>query len=90
MWSAESKSAGLNWSCAHGKPGQGELDESQELNYRPIMQALLDIKYQGFVGQEFIPTGDPLVGLRQAVEHCDVWSICQVRVIFSWSQWVMI
>ena len=55
-----------------GNPGRGELDESQELNYRPIMQALLDIKYQGFVGQEFIPTGDPLVGLRQAVEHCDV------------------
>ena len=55
-----------------GNPGRGELDRSQELNYQPIMQALLDINYQGFVGQEFIPTGDPLEGLRQAVEICDV------------------
>ena len=55
-----------------GNPGRGELNQEQELNYPPIMQALLDIKYQGFVGQEFIPTGDPLAGLRQAVEICDV------------------
>ena len=55
-----------------GNPGRGELDHSQELNYPPIMQALLDIGYKGFVGQEFIPTGDPLTSLRQAVELCDV------------------
>jgi hydroxypyruvate isomerase len=55
-----------------GNPGRGELHLDQELNYRPIMQALIDIKYKGFVGQEFIPTGDPLDGLRKAVELCDV------------------
>ena len=55
-----------------GNPGRGELDHSQELNYPPIMQALLDIGYKGFVGQEFIPAGDPLTSLRQAVELCDV------------------
>ena len=55
-----------------GNPGRGELDELQEINYRPVMQALVDIGYQGYVGHEFIPTRDPLAGLRQAVSVCDV------------------
>ncbi|MCU0786351.1 MAG: TIM barrel protein [Verrucomicrobia bacterium] len=55
-----------------GNPGRGELDKKQELNFPPIMQALLDIKYSGFVGQEFIPTRDPNQGLREAVALCDV------------------
>jgi len=55
-----------------GNPGRGELDETQEINYPPIMKALAEINYQGFVGQEFIPTRDPLAGLTQAVRLCDV------------------
>ena len=55
-----------------GNPGRKELDDTQEINYPPIMRKLLDIKYKGFVGQEFIPTGDPMEGLIQAVELCDV------------------
>ena len=55
-----------------GNPGRGELDEKQEINYPPIMKALLEIKYKGFVGQEFIPTRDPLKGLTEAVQLCDV------------------
>ena len=55
-----------------GNPGRGELDNNQEINYPPIMQALLDIGYDGFVGQEFIPTRDPVIGLTEAVELCDV------------------
>jgi hydroxypyruvate isomerase len=55
-----------------GNPGRGELDQNQELNYAPIMKALLAINYKGFVGQEFIPTGNPLSSLKQAVEMCDV------------------
>jgi len=35
------------------------------------MQALADIGYTGFVGHEFIPTRNPLDGLRQAVALCD-------------------
>jgi hydroxypyruvate isomerase len=54
-----------------GNPGRGELDEQQEINYRPVMQALLDIGYRGYVGHEFIPTRDPLAGLREAVRTCD-------------------
>ncbi len=55
-----------------GNPGRGELDETQEIYYPPIMKTLLEIGYQGHVGQEFIPTRDALEGLRQAVTLCDV------------------
>jgi hydroxypyruvate isomerase len=55
-----------------GNPGRGELDDTQEIAYKPIMEALLEVGYQGYVGQEFIPTRDPLAGLRQAVSLCDV------------------
>ena len=55
-----------------GVPGRGELDMKQEINYPPIIQALVDVGYKGFVGQEFIPTRDPLIGLREAVALCDV------------------
>lgn len=55
-----------------GNPGRGELDNTQEINYPPIMQALLDVGYDGYVGQEFIPTRDPLAGLTEAVTLCDV------------------
>jgi len=55
-----------------GNPGRGELDENQEINYPPIMKALTEIGYKGYVGHEFIPTRDPFTGLKQAVELCDV------------------
>jgi hypothetical protein len=37
-----------------------------------VMTALADLNYDGYVGQEFIPTRDPLAGLREAVTVCDV------------------
>jgi hydroxypyruvate isomerase len=55
-----------------GNPGRGELDDTQEINYPPILRKLIEIKYDGYVGQEFIPTRNPLEGLRQAVRLCDV------------------
>ena len=55
-----------------GNPGRGELDEDQEVNYPAVMRKLVAIGYAGYVGQEFIPTRDPLAGLRQAVKLCDV------------------
>jgi hydroxypyruvate isomerase len=55
-----------------GNPGRGELDDKQEIAYKPIMEALVEVGYQGYVGQEFIPTRDALAGLEQAVTVCDV------------------
>jgi sugar phosphate isomerase/epimerase len=55
-----------------GAPGRGELDEKQEINYPAVIKKLVDVGYTGFVGHEFIPTRDPLAGLKQAVAACDV------------------
>ncbi len=56
-----------------GVPGRAEIDGTQELNYPPLMKALLDIGYTGFVGQEFIPVNpDKIASLAQGVEICDV------------------
>jgi hydroxypyruvate isomerase len=54
-----------------GVPGRGELDARQEINYSGVMRVLLEIGYQGYVGQEFIPTRDPDEGLAEAVKLCD-------------------
>lgn len=55
-----------------GNPGRQELDERQELQYKPIIQAIATTGYKGYLGQEFIPTGDPEVALRQAFEICNI------------------
>src|SRR5262245_16410 len=55
-----------------GNPGRAELDDRQEINYRPIMEEIAGTGYTGYVGQEFIPTGDALEGLTQAAKLCDV------------------
>jgi len=56
-----------------GNPGRGELDDTQEINYPPIMEAILETGYEEFVAQEFIPSwDDPALALRQAAQLCDV------------------
>ncbi len=56
-----------------GNPGRNEIGMNQEINYPPIMQALLDVGYQGYVGQEFIPTNpDKIAALREGVRLCDI------------------
>jgi len=55
-----------------GVPGRNELDETQELNWRRIAQAIAESGYTGFVAHEFVPKRDPLTSLRQAVQLMDV------------------
>lgn len=56
-----------------GVPGRNEIDETQELNYPAIMQAIVDTGFKGYVAQEFIPKKEDVFGsLRQAVMICDV------------------
>ena len=55
-----------------GNPGRGPIGPEQEINYRAVMQALVDIGYQGYVGHEWIPVNNPYQELKQAVEICDV------------------
>ena len=50
-----------------GVPGRHEIDETQELNYAPIMRAIVETGFQGHVAQEFIPAKpDALASLKQA------------------------
>jgi hydroxypyruvate isomerase len=55
-----------------GNPGRNEIDETQELNYRAIAQAVADLNYTGYFVHEFVPAGDPRRALERAVEICTV------------------
>ena len=56
-----------------GVPGRHEIDETQEIHYPAVMQAIVDTGFKGFVAQEFIPKrSDVLASLRQGVSICDV------------------
>jgi hydroxypyruvate isomerase len=55
-----------------GVPGRNEIGADQELNYPAIMRVIAETGYRGFVGQEFIPTRDPMQSLREAIRICDV------------------
>ena len=56
-----------------GNPGRNDLDENQEINYPPIMQAIVDSGFKGYVSHEFIPKGeDKIAALGHAVQVCDV------------------
>lgn len=59
-----------------GVPGRHEINESQELYYPAIMDAIIKTGFKGYVAQEFIPTGqtneEKLAALKDAVRRCDV------------------
>ena len=55
-----------------GNPGRNEIDESQELNYKAISKAVVEMGYKGYMAHEFIPKRDPMVSLGQAMDLCDV------------------
>ena len=43
-----------------------DLYDTQELNHPPIIKAIADTGYDGYVGHEFIPKGDPVAALEAA------------------------
>lgn len=53
-----------------GVPGRHEIDESQELYYPAIVKAIKETGYQGFLGQEFVPAGDPVQAMEEAFKIC--------------------
>ena len=54
-----------------GNPGRNDLDDSQELNYRGICQAIGATDYDLFVGHEFRPKSDPIRSLHETFAICD-------------------
>jgi hydroxypyruvate isomerase len=55
-----------------GVPGRNEIDDAQEIQYAPIMRAIVETGYKGYVGQEFIPLRDKVQSLAEAARICDV------------------
>jgi hydroxypyruvate isomerase len=55
-----------------GVPGRHELNDQQEVQWDGVMRAIAELDFKDYVAHEFVPRGDPLAGLRQAVDLCDV------------------
>jgi len=54
-----------------GVPGRGEIDETQEVNYPPIIKEIVKTGFTDFIAQEFIPTwDDPFKSLEHGVKTC--------------------
>jgi len=54
-----------------GNPGRQDPDETQELNYAGICQAIADTGYAYYVGHEYKPKGDIIESLRKTFEICN-------------------
>jgi hydroxypyruvate isomerase len=56
-----------------GNPGRHELDDTQEVNWRALANAIADTGYTGFFSHEFIPVRTPPINsLEQAYQICSV------------------
>jgi hydroxypyruvate isomerase len=59
-----------------GVPGRHEIDDTQELFYPAIMEAIKQTGFKDYVAQEFIPTGkdtkEKIGALKKAIQTCDV------------------
>jgi hydroxypyruvate isomerase len=55
-----------------GNPGRNDIDDTQEINYPAVVRAIKATGYDGYLGQEFIPRGDPVAALRDAFERCRI------------------
>jgi hydroxypyruvate isomerase len=55
-----------------GNPGRNEIDDTQELNYKAIAKAVVEMGFSGYFAHEFIPKREPLKSLAEAVDLCDV------------------
>jgi hydroxypyruvate isomerase len=56
-----------------GNPGRHDIDGSQELNYRYIAQAIVDLGFTGYLAHEYTPAEghDPIETLNKAMDICD-------------------
>lgn len=57
-----------------GVPGRHELDNTQELNWPAICEAIVETGFRGYLAHEFVPRNkqNPLMSLRSAAALCDV------------------
>ena len=57
-----------------GNPGRNQFDDTQELNYRGICAAIVELGYQGYLVHEYGPRkgSDPVKTLDEMMTICDV------------------
>lgn len=55
-----------------GNPGRHEIDQTQELNYHVVAQAIADTGYTGVISHEYTPVHDAVTSLAQAIQICTV------------------
>ncbi|GAP08251.1 hydroxypyruvate isomerase [Anaerolinea thermolimosa] len=55
-----------------GVPGRGDLDETQEIQYRAVCRAIAGAGYDLYVAHEYRPGGDVFASLESAFRVCDV------------------
>ncbi len=54
-----------------GVPGRNEINENQELNYPFIIKSIIETGYDGFLGQEFVPSKENAFdSLKEAIQIC--------------------
>ena len=54
-----------------GVPGRNDIDDSQELAYGAVCEAIAGTQYDLYLGHEFQPKAEPLEALRKAYAICD-------------------
>lgn len=57
-----------------GNPGRHDIDETQELNYHFVAEAIAALGFTGFMSHEYTPAPghDPVQTLDKAIQLCDV------------------
>jgi hydroxypyruvate isomerase len=57
-----------------GNPGRHDIDETQEINYRFVAQAIAETGYTDYISHEYSPAQghDPIEVLKKAIAICDV------------------
>ena len=55
-----------------GNPGRRDLDDAQELYYPPIVRAIVETGFNGYLCHEFSPKGDPIAALEAAFKTCSL------------------
>jgi hydroxypyruvate isomerase len=53
-----------------GNPGRNDLDDTQEIHYPGVLQAIAATGYEGYVAHEYLPKGEPVAAMRKTFQDC--------------------
>jgi len=64
--SIQTRHAAIGHYHTAGCPGRHDLDETQEIQYPPVLRAIAATGFAGHLAHEFVPRGEPVQALRAA------------------------